>query len=240
MSILVPTTDETPNKNSVAQAVAVLAGAARKDLSNVEAQLKAAGFEIAGYAEPQQPKLEVFASARIGQSTAGKGVFVGAWALKDQNGRNPARIFDVFAAPEDLTDSSGRKALLPFKEAAAQVASLRNWHGHDGGDFENETVLCKALGKGVYKGEWFVPTHDFLIEGLYPNKDQGDLKGTFAIKPSGSVNARWYWSSTEQRDLPDCMYVVDFTDGADGWVHKENYRLRCRPCRVEAVGHLII
>jgi hypothetical protein len=240
MSMLVPTNDETPNKISVAQAVAVLAYAARKELSTVEAQLKAAGFEIAGYSEPQPPKPKVSESAAVGQLIAGRGIFVGAWEPKDQNGRSLAKTFNVFAAPEDLTDSSGRKALLTFRQAAAQVSSLRNWHGHDGGTFENEAALCNALGKDFYNGEWFVPTGEFLIEGLYRNKNQGDLKGTFATKPSGSDDASWYWSCTEPRDIPDYVLIASFLDGDDYWDVKDNNRLSCRPVRVEAVSHLAL
>jgi hypothetical protein len=241
MSDFKPTLDtDTSDDSAIAGAVAVLTAAAQKNFPGVKARLKAAGFEIARYAPPQQPKPGVSGIAAIGQLIAGKGIFVGPWEPKDRRGRSLGKILDVFAAPEDLTDSSGRKVLLTFRQAAAQVSSLRNWHGHDGANFNSDAELYKALESNTYKGEWFVPTRDLLSEGLCRNKNEGDLKGTFATKPSGSDHALWYWSSTEPRGSADSVYAVDFTAGADGWDHKDNHRLSCRPCRVEVVSRLVI
>jgi hypothetical protein len=251
MSDFKPTLDtDTSDDSAIAGAVAVLTAAAQKNFPGVKARLKSAGFEIARYAPPQQPKPGVSGIAAIGQLIAGKGIFVGAWEPRDRGGQSLDKIFDVFAAPEDLTDSSGRRALLTFKEAAAQVASLRNWNGHDGGDFNSDTELYKALGSNTYKGEWFIPTCDLLIgtdvdgrqvraKGLHHNKNNGALKGTFTTGASGSVNPGWYWSCTERRDYPDGVLIVRFSDGDDGWDHKDDTRLSCRPCRVEAVSHLV-
>ncbi len=71
------------------------------------------------------------------------------------------------------------------------MASLKNWHGHDGGDFANDTAIYKALADGSYHGAWFIPTKDILhgqdmngkdtgMQGLYQRRDTGDFKGSLA------------------------------------------------------------
>ena len=46
---------------------------------------------------------------------------------------------------------------------------------------------------------------------------------------SGSDNAHWQWSATENPDNSSNVYNVDFTDGDDDWDHKDNNRLSSRP-----------
>jgi hypothetical protein len=239
---------DTSDEAAIAGAVSLLAKAAQRDFASVKTQLKAAGFlcENLSLAPLLKTEPEILGPFQIGQLIAGKGVFMGPWQPKARNSRSLDKSFNVFAAPEDLTDASGRKLLLTFRGAARQVASLRNWHGHDGGTFENDAALYKALEYNSYKGEWFIPPRDLLIgtdvdgngvanESLYHNKDKGALNGTFTSTASGSDYGHWYWSSTERRDGSSDVWTVKFSDGVVDWSLKYGLRLSCRPCRVEAL-----
>jgi hypothetical protein len=190
-------------------------------------------------------------SYEIGQTVAGKGIYAGVWEPKDRNGRSLGKKYNIFAAPEDLVDSSGTKVLLTFKNAAKEVGKLKNWHNYNGLvvpdraiDAGYEAYLYETLKGNKYKGEWVIPTRDVLhgkdIDGndvqednLYNYKDIGDFAGTYTTDTSRSGHALWYWSSTEHRDFPDYVYNVRFSDGDDGWDTKDYYRLSSRPVRFE-------
>lgn len=165
-----------------------------------------------------------------GQIIDGEGVFVGTWTSKDLG-----KIFNVFAAPEDLTDIFERKILLTFNDAVVRVASLRDWHGHNGGNFENAAAVYDALKNGGYNGEWFIPTQEMLQDNLYKRQNEGSLKETFTTKDYGSGYPVWYWSSTEHRGHSSGssgMQGVHFSDGREGWYLKDNNRSSCRPVRL--------
>jgi hypothetical protein len=196
-----------------------------------------------------QTENATIAAAQPGQMIAGEGIYLGQWQPKDRSGNSLGKTYDVFAAPEDLKDPDGSNLLLTYKAAVREVASRRNWHGHDGARFENDAALYSALQDGSYKGEWFIPTRDLLVgpdvdgrkvqaDNLYRHKDTGAFNGTFTA--SGSGDASWYWSSTEPRDYPSVVWTVSFTYGFDHWYYKGNYRSSCRPCRVRQVSHLVI
>jgi hypothetical protein len=174
---------------------------------------------------------------QIGQTIPGKGIFAGVWTPKDRNGKSLGKVFNVFAAPEDLTDETGRKTLLTFKDAAKHLTTKRNWHGHDGGDFADDAILYKSLADGSAIGKWFIPPQDLLTDNLYANKDKGDFKGTFTTAGHGAYRECpvWYWSCTELRDVLSNVWNTRFSDGVVGWLTIDYYRLSCRPCRVEAL-----
>jgi len=167
---------------------------------------------------------------QIGQTIPGKGIFAGLWTPKDRDGNSLGKTFSVFAAPEDLTDEYGSRVLSQFKEAAQRITALRNWHGHDGGDFADDAALYKALADGSAVGKWFIPTRDLLTDNLYANEDR---IGGFQTNDSG--RDVWYWCCTEHPT--DALHVrnIRFSDGVGAWNLKDNYRLSCRPCRVEAL-----
>jgi hypothetical protein len=178
---------------------------------------------------------------------------MGVWKPKDRGGKSLGKAFNVFAAPEDLTDESGKKLVATFKDTAQRMTALRNWHGHDGGDFADDTALYWGLSDGSAIGKWFIPTRDLLIgtdvdgnkvqaENLYAGKDKGAFNGTFTT--SGDGGGRdcpvWYWSCTEPRASRSYVWGARFSDGDDAWYHLDLSRLSCRPCRVEAVNDLVI
>ena len=195
------------------------------------------------------------ANLEIGKLIAGKGVFMGQWEPKDRSGNSLGKKFNVFAAPEDLTDSSGQKMILQFKDAAVEVAKLRNWNGHDGVNCDNDTAVYNGLMDGTAVGKWFIPPRELVQgkdvdgtvvraqENLYALRNTGDFAGTFTTVNNGTFYVHWYWSSTERRGGSAYVYNVDFTDGDDDWNRdgdddwnrKVLHRLSCRPCRVELV-----
>lgn len=114
----------------------------------------------------------------------------------------------IFAMPADMD------VTLTFNDAAKRVKNMNNnkFLGHD---------------------DWQIPTHDQL-NVLYQNQDKGALKGTFNTtnKISGSGFPYWYWSSTENRTNPSCVWFVRLSSGNGGWNLKDYDRLSCRPVRL--------
>ncbi len=48
------------------------------------------------------------------------GIPIGTWAPRDRDGKSLGKIFNVFAAPQDLTDEAGaEKVLMTFDDARA-------------------------------------------------------------------------------------------------------------------------
>jgi hypothetical protein len=208
----------------------------------------------------KQAEVEARKKPQIGQTIAGKGVYMGAWTPKDRSGNSLGKSFAVYAASEDLTDESGKKLVATFQDTAKRMTGLRNWHGHDGGNFANDTALYQGLADGSAICKWFIPTRDLLVgtdlngnkvqaDNLYAHKDKGDLMGTFTMSGGGVMMAMasdprrgfvCYWSCTELRDAQSYVWNARLSDGDNDWNLKANCRLSCRPCRVEAVSHLVI
>jgi hypothetical protein len=178
-----------------------------------------------------------------GQLVPGKGVYLGLWEPKDRDGRTLRRIFDIYAAPEDIR-TGGSNLRMTFNNAVKHVAGLRNYHGHDGGDFPNEKAILKAVRNNPAALEkWFIPTKELLHgrtvdddkiqpANLYDSRDAGAFENTFITK-MGSGVAHWYWSLTELPDLPSIAYFVGFTDGEVVWGLKDDFELPSRVVRAE-------
>lgn len=175
-----------------------------------------------------------------GTMIEGKGIYLGVWT-KNRHGRMLSRNFDVYAAPKDLKNSDGSNLLLTFNSAVNYVASLKNYYGHDGGNFANETAVMEAVRNNpAALNKWSLPPLDLLggrdiIEpaNLYRSRNIGSFRDTFVTK-SGSDWAHFYWSLTEDDiDIPSLVWLVDFRDGVDSWVHKEEYRVSTRLVRME-------
>jgi len=172
-----------------------------------------------------------------------QGVYIGQYSPKDRDGRSLGKIFNVFAAPQDLPDT------MKYVDAVKHIAALNNWYGFDGTNYATDKELYQALDNGSYNGGWIIPTRDLLYgkdvngnaiqpDNLYAYKDKGDLAGTFCVAASsGSDYPDWYWwSSTEHRDDPSNVHIVRFSDGYEGWNPKDGYRLSCRPVRLVAAS----
>ena len=176
------------------------------------------------------------------------GVFVGTWICPTLS-----KNFNVFAAPEDLVDEKRTRLLLSFNDAITRVAALQNWHGHNGSLYERENDFYRALAAGSYKGEWFIPTYEFLAgrnnyntatnsANILAQYKIGSFKHDLAVveQVSGSDFTGWYWSSSvphrkdNGRSYPDFRWGVCFEDGkGDTCVSKfDNPRLNCRVIRL--------
>lgn len=197
----------------------------------------------------------IIAKAEIGQMIEGRGIFFGTWEPKDRDGNSLGKIFNVFAAPQDLTDDSGNKEIYKYVDVVKCMATLKNWHGHDGTHYENDKELHKALKDGSYNGGWIIPTRELLAgteadgpvgirrgkivqaDNLLDHQNKCALKGTFNAAASrdgyyGSHSV--YWSCTEYRDNPShYVWSADFMDGEEDWNRKNNFWRGCRPVRLE-------
>lgn len=181
-----------------------------------------------------------------GRMVPGQGIFLGEWEPKDRNGNSLKKLFNVFAAPQDLKDASGRKLTLTYNEAVERVAGLKNWQGHDGGRFKNDAAVYSALRNGTYKGEWFIPSRDLLDgrtskgarqpDNLHAHRDKGAFAGTLTTPATrqGLIHYGFYWSCTELRleDLPIMVAGINILDGQTDFQMKDTSRLNCRPVRV--------
>jgi len=192
------------------------------------------------------PEIVVSSPLVLGRLVPGKGIYTGTWEPKDRDGRPIGQTFNVFAAPTDLTDSSGKKAVLTYNDAVKELGHLRNWHGHDGGTFKNDTALYEALKNGTVPDQWFTATRELLCgkdvdgndvrtEHLLGLHDKGDFKGTFNTTQGSGDNKyhNWYLSCTEHRDDRAIVWATRLPDGDADWINKALIRLSSRPCRVE-------
>ncbi len=199
---------------------------------------------------PQNPPAP--AKLQIGRTFEDKGVFIGTWEPTGKNGSSLGKIFNVFAAPEDLTDDKGQKLMLTFNQATTHVAKMKNWHGHDGGDFANQDALIKALRKDSYKGEWVIPPIEMMAflddKGEVSRRgilvlvsdigefDGGDLAGTFE-KVGNSATSQMYWTCTETPNDPDYMYYADMSGDTTrkliNYLGRDKNKLATRLVRLE-------
>ena len=195
--------------------------------------------------KPPEPPKPVFDPSQLeaGKLIAGKGIYLGTWEPKDNSGRTLGKIFDIYAAPEDIRNRSGN-LLTMFNNAVKHVAGLKNYHGHDGGNFANEKAVLEAVRNNPEAlAKWFIPTKELLHgktsggdkiqpANLYDSRNTGSFKNTFITK-SGSGGAHWYWSLAELPDNPSYVCGVDFTDGDGGWGRKDYDGLSSRVVRAE-------
>ena len=189
--------------------------------------------------------LRELVNVKIGQLIEGRGVFFGTWEPKDGEGRSLGKIFNMFAAPEDLTDSFGKRQTFKYLEAVGRVSSLKDWHGHDGTSYKTDKELFAALQDGTYNGGWFIPPRELMIgrdatneevqpDHLYAHHEKGALCGTFALETSHQAGcAIWYWSSTARPDRSSLFSNIRFLNGHEDWNHRDSFQLSIRPVRLE-------
>lgn len=193
-------------------------------------------------------KEEATAQAEPGQLIPGEGVYVGKYTPVDRDGNSLSETFNAFAAPEDLPKT------MEYIDAVKAVAELKDWNGHDGTNYENDTGLYEALKDGSYTGGWIIPPRELLTgtkadgpsgvrqgtimqpDNLFDHRNTGSFKNTFETAArSGSGGPQWYWSSSEHRGEPSYVWIANFSCGYDDWDHKGINRMSCRPVRLVAV-----
>jgi len=198
--------------------------------------------------EEEEEEEEALKNPTPGRLVPGQGVYLGQYSPKDRDGKSLGKIFNVYAAPEDLPST------MQYVDAVKHIAKLKGWHGFDGTNYATDKEIYKALKDGSYKGGWIIPTRELLVgtepdgetgvrkgtiiqpDNLFDHQNKGAFKGTFkTAAASGSVYPDWYWSSTENCDLPSFVWFVRFSDGGVVWHLKDRFRLSCRPVRVVEV-----
>lgn len=174
------------------------------------------------------PVPETSKTLEIGQAASSQGIYLGQYKPKDRKGNSLGKVFNVFAAPEDLPET------MKYVDAVKYIADLKGWNGFDGTKYKNDKEIYKALKGGSYNGGWIIPPQEILKDHLYKFQNKGALKGTFkTVVSSGSGFSVWYWSSTKYRDISPYVFTVGFSDGARDWFRKDILRLSCRPVRLE-------
>jgi hypothetical protein len=141
------------------------------------------------------------------------------------------------------------------------MTTLKNWHGHDGGDFTNDATIIQGLADGSAVGKWFIPTKELLVgtdrngdkvqnDNLLAHKDKLGQITTFRDVPpfrgtyhdwdaESDPNYYWYpnyyWSSTEHRSLVVNSWCARLKDGFAKWDNRRDDCHSCRPVRVEVL-----
>jgi hypothetical protein len=210
---------------------------------NGEDQLFPFAFEKEEKRKAEEKAREEFLKNQtIGWTMGSKGVHLGATILKDDKGKSLGE-FDLYAAPEDISDACRNVLMMRFNEVVKYVAGIDNYYGyagfnHMGKDPEGwtpDTELYNALRSGEYNGEWFIPTRDILEEHLYKKKDMGSLKGSFmeAIDTNGSVDKGGYWGCTRHPGQIEYVSKHSMEDGIVRWGLRDYGKMPTRLVRAE-------
>ncbi len=176
-----------------------------------------------------------------------EGVFIGQYSPVDRHGHSLGKIFNVYAAPEDLADPSGTKMTATYIDTVKRIAKLKNWNGFNGSYYETDEELYDSLKDGSYDGSWVIPTSELLAgkdaygnriqpDNLAAHQNDGALAGTFTRAAADvSSNNSNYWSCTGY--YADHLYE-QAAQLADSWTYSVNKNcdyIRCRPVRLVEV-----
>lgn len=234
---------DEPSSSGINSAISRLKG--RVPISEEKPSALADAFPISAAATAAaKAEEEGLNNLECGALVPKQGVFLGQWNPHDKDGQSLGKVFNVFAAPTDLTDNKDRKTASTYTDTVDRIAELKNWHGFDGGTYAHDRALYEALQNGSYKGEWVIPTLDLLCGlntkgdqivqpyNLYRHIETGAFKGTFKKQPvAGSGIADWYWSCTESHSNPATVWNFRFWNGHRDCNEKNVLMLSCRPVR---------
>ena len=186
---------------------------------------------------------------KSGQMIESQGIYLGQYKPKDRKGNSLSKVFNVFAAPQDLPET------MKYVDAVKHIAKLKNWNGFDGTNYPTDKEIYAALKDGSYKGGWIIPTRELLAgtepdgesgirkgkviqpDNLFEHQNKGVFKGTFKTAAANGFDfPNWYWSSTEDHEFQSYVWAVRFSDGYVMLDSKDYGRSSCRPVRlVEAL-----
>ncbi len=202
-----------------------------------DGNLSAQAFPVSAQLKALRQQKQNLHRSDIGEMVEGEGVYLGRWEMESNQAAGLVKLFNVFAAPKDLTT---KKTPMTYDEALQNAAVLKDWYGHDGRAFANDVALYEALNSGVYNGEWFIPPYELLsgetkdekrlpCDGLYRNRDIGLFKGSFV---AGEFNiGSWYMSCSEVFKSRN-IKVFDFSGAGVGSIYKDIFPMSCRLVRV--------
>jgi hypothetical protein len=226
---LLETVEGSSGKDIVPVSTAMRAEARRKEEQKEEARQAKIAAELNDEKDPDH---------LISEMIGDQGIYVGRYVLFQ--GGSLHKTFNIFAAPQDLTDDTGRESTYAYDEAVQLVAGLKNWHGHDGADYKDAEQLHDALKAGTYGGGWIVPPCSMLCE-VSNHKDEGELKGSFMKASSDSSPLSYpevYWTSNI-RKVDGAINVLNFRSGGGSYNRPDAGRsFSCRPVRLVPVGKL--
>lgn len=156
------------------------------------------------------------------------GIYVGLWEPSGADGSRLGKIFEIYAAPQDLDDGGGRTT-MNYDAALRRLSSLKSWNGFDGGNYRNDKNLREALRGGTYHGEWVIPPREIANgadrdgnavqpDNLMAHRDAGALRGSFnAAAHCRPSYPSLYWSSTESPPYAGSFWLVGLATGDYGW-----------------------
>jgi len=179
----------------------------------------------------------------IGDLVPGKGIFMGTWTPKDREGISLCKTFNVFAAPEGLTNKTGEILRCSYQNALNRIAGLENWHDHAGTSYASDRELLEDLKNDKYNGGWFIPPIELLCGyNIDDNQVQPDNfkrynhTGAFSDamrdKRISNVFYYCYWSSSTPDKNSLATRCFTFSDGNRSWEDKTK-DMRCHPVRLE-------
>ncbi len=227
------------HKRNIAVLDAILAGK-RAGCSQEEIVQKVK--EATAKIDADTPVRTIPQKMEIGELVEGEGIYLGVYKPVDRDGMSLSKIFNVFAAPEDLPGTR------TYVDAVKYLSELKGWHGYDGMNYSTDKELYKAIEAGHYTGGWIVPPGDILhgrdVDGkettpdnILVHKDRGALKDTFhKVQFGGHMSPGQYWSSTsENAPFETLMQYVSLSNGHVGWQYDDKKDMSCRPVRLVEV-----
>lgn len=134
--------------------------------------------------------------ADVGRLVAGKGVFLGVWEpVLDKTKirytlaepvpvpqiERIGKVFNVYAAPEDVLRTPGEKYKEEtyFDRAREIIPALKGFHGHNGVPDIKYDKVFESIKDGSYNGEWFLPQSFLLQHYVFRMKDSEGLRQSF-------------------------------------------------------------
>lgn len=160
----------------------------------------------------------------MGTLVKGEGVYIGRYEPMDGQGKSLGKIFNVYAASEDLTKDISCNAVLK------KLRELKNWHGYDGSDYATSVKIIFDLISGSYKGGWVIPPLEIVEAGnqeasLFKCRNSGVLYGTLDEKES-------YITSTMTKDAKNFHGVKMEDGGLTSFDPTFTSGRSCRPVRL--------
>jgi hypothetical protein len=150
---------------------------------------------------------------KIGQPMDG-GIFFRQVSILGQD-------FNVIAAPQNLTDDSGKVVEFKYNGAKARVAELLDWNGRNGTDYATSEDLVQAVKDGSYVLDgagWFIAPREWLMDAVGDKKLSAIFNGSIQV------------SSTLRND--GFVSTTDFRNGATAWEIPNMARGLVRPMRL--------
>ena len=219
------------------------AGIEATDVLPISAEIAKQRAEASRQADnPQTPE--------VGQWIRDKGIYIGTWEPTDEKGKSLDKIFDLYAAPEDLKKDTVNRLSMTFNDAACYVSRLKDWFNYDGSNLKSDKDVMEAVKNNPKElSKWFIPTIELLIgqdangnkvqnTNLYDKKEKMPHGSEFSTKTVDDLSdvlnvSTWYWSCTEQEKNASFVYNVSFSGGKQTHSRRDNFHMFTRPVRAE-------